>query len=205
MSLEAQWTLLARILRPQGRRGEVLAELFTDFAGRFEQQPEVWLAEPGFAALEAGEAPTRPAPQAARVTGHWLPVGRNTGRIVLQFEGIASISAAAQLSGKEVVVPASARMPLEAGAVYISDLIGCTVYDAGVTVGQVQDVEFATNADGTRRLEEAAPLLVVSGADEREILIPFAKEFLIEIDTGAKAIRMRLPEGLTGINSREAP
>jgi 16S rRNA processing protein RimM len=179
----------------------VLAQLFTDFPARFSSHPDVLLAEPGFSDMEPTLQAQRPAPEPARLTGHWLPVGRNAGRVVLQFAGVDSISAAELLSGKEVVVPASARMPLEPDAAYISDLVGCTVYDGGKPVGTVQDVEFATAPDGLRRLEQAAPLLVVTNSDGDEILIPFAKEYLLDVDVSARAVRMQLPEGLTQINA----
>jgi 16S rRNA processing protein RimM len=176
----------------------VLADLFTDFPERFASRPAVWLASGRFAEAETTE---RHEPEPAEVVAHWLPVGRNAGRIVLQFAGVDSISAAEQLAGKEVVVPAEARMPLESGAAYISDLIGCTVYDGGEAVGTVEDVQFATTPDGTRRLEDAAPLLVVQAPDQGEILIPFANEYLVELDSAGKSIRMTLPEGLTKVNA----
>ena len=200
-----KWTLLARILRPQGRKGEVLADLFTDFAERFASRPDVWLAPPGFIeAQEAEEPRAAHEPQAAKIAAQWLPVGRNAGRIVLQFSGVDSISAAERLSGREVVVPFEARMPLEDGSVYISDLMGCTVYDNGAAIGVVDDVQFATTADGTRRLDDAAPLLVVQAPDKHEVLVPFAKEYLVEVNTEARSIRMELPEGLTQVNSGDA-
>src|ERR1035437_5437876 len=55
MESAAQWIMVAHILRPQGRRGEVLADLFTDFPERFDQQPRVWLAVPGFADGNSGD------------------------------------------------------------------------------------------------------------------------------------------------------
>jgi 16S rRNA processing protein RimM len=197
MPSDAQWVVLARILRPQGRKGEVLAELLTDFPERFASHPRVWIAPQGFA--DSATA----VPELARqieVGSHWLPVGRNAGRIVLGFAGIDSIELAEELAGKEVVVPASERVPLEAGAAYVSDLIGCRVYDRDSLVGVVEDVQFPATPDGTRRLEEAAALLAVRSAEGDEVLVPFASAFLVEIDTGAKAIRMELPEGLTGVN-----
>jgi 16S rRNA processing protein RimM len=199
-----KWTLLARILRPQGRKGEVLADLFTDFPERFAARPEVWLAPAGF--IDAHKESTATAaqePQPLKVIAHWLPVGRNAGRVVLHFSGVDSISAAEQLAGKEVVVPSEARMPLEDGAVYISDLVGCTVYDNGTAIGTVEDVQFATTADGTRRLDDAAPLLVVQGGHS-EVLVPFVNEYLVEVNTATRSIRMALPEGLTEVNSSEA-
>jgi 16S rRNA processing protein RimM len=197
MPSDAQWVVLARILRPQGRKGEVLAELLTDFPERFASHPRVWIAPQGFADSAIA------APELARqieVASHWLPVGRNAGRIVLGFAGVESIEQAENLASEEVVVPVRERVPLEAGAAYISDLIGCSVYDRDSLVGVVEDVQFPTTPDGTRRLEEAAALLAVISAEGDEVLVPFASAFVVEIDTAAKAIRMALPEGLVQVN-----
>jgi 16S rRNA processing protein RimM len=204
MESTSRWVVLAHILRPQGRKGEVLADLLTDFPARFDQHRAVWLAPPGFA--EADSAPTpqstasSPAPQPAEVASHWLPVGRNAGRIVLHFAGVDSIEQAEQLAGKQVVIPFAERLPLEPGAAYISDLIGCTVYDRGVALGAVNAVDFPTTPDGSRKLEDAAPLLSIVTPDGGEILVPFAKAYLLELDVAAKTIRMALPEGLVDLN-----
>jgi 16S rRNA processing protein RimM len=187
------WIVLAHLLRPQGRKGEVLAELFTDFPERFESQRRVYLAAPGFDG-EADDA------RAVEVMAFWLPVGKNQGRIVLHFAGIDSISDAESIAGLDVVVPREERLRLEDESVYISELIGCTVYDGVRTVGVVEDVQFAMTADGARRLDDAAPLLTVLSADGDEVLIPFAKSFLVSVDTDAKRIEMTLPEGLIEVN-----
>ena len=202
MSESPPWVLLARVLRPQGRKGEVLAELFTDFPERFHDHPTVWLATNGFA--ENSAAPDGGAPRQSEVKSHWLPVGRNAGRIVLHFAHIDSINDAEKLSGLEVVVPISERLPLDQGAAYISDLIGCTVKDGEAVLGTVEDVQFPTTPDGSRRLDDAAPLLTVTSSDGFEILIPFAKAYLVGIDTDSKSIRMSLPEGLVELNARPA-
>jgi 16S rRNA processing protein RimM len=203
MQSASQWIVLARILRPQGRKGEVLADLFTDFPGRFVRQPRVWLAPQGFAdSPSAASTSTEPSPplQLAEVASHWLPVGKNAGRIVLRFAGIDSIELAETLAGKEVLVPLSERMPLDSDATYISDLIGCTVYDRDQPLGTVVSVDFPTTPDGARRLEDAAPLLAITSPNGDEILVPFARVFLIALDPDAKSIRMALPEGLAGLN-----
>ena len=187
------WVVLAHLLRPQGRKGEVLAELFTDFPERFEDQRRVFLAVPGF---EGEEAEARPA----EVVAFWLPVGKNEGRVVLQFAGIDTISDAESIAGQDVLVPRKERLPLDDESVYISELIGCTVYDGPMPVGVVEDVQFAMTADGGRRLDEAAPLLAVRSLDGDEILIPFAKAFLLAVDTETKRIDMTLPPGLIEVN-----
>lgn len=187
------WIVLAHLLRPQGRKGELLAELFTDFPERFEERKQVFLAPSGFNG-EAAEA------RSAEVVSFWLPIGKNEGRIVLQFAGIDTITQAEGLAGLEVLVPDEDRMPLDEESVYISELIGCTVYDGATAVGMITDVQFPATADGTRRLEEAAPLLEVTSEDGDEILIPFAKDFVIGVDAEAKRVDMALPVGLLDVN-----
>jgi 16S rRNA processing protein RimM len=193
MTQTSAWIVLAHLLRPQGRKGEMLAELFTDFPERFDDQKRVFLAAPGFAGEEA-EART------AEVVAFWLPVGKNEGRVVLQFAGIDTISDAESIAGNDVLVPREERLPLDDESVYISELIGCTVYDGPLPVGVVEDVQFAMTADGGRRLEDAAPLLTLRSVEGDEVLIPFAKAFLVAVDTEAKRIDMTLPQGLIEVN-----
>jgi len=187
------WTVLAHLLRPQGRKGEVLAELFTDFPERFEDHKRVFLAAPGFAG-EATEA--RPV----EVVSFWLSVGKNEGRVVLHFAGIDTISDAELIAGQDVLVPRQERLALDEESVYVSDLIGCTLYDGPLPVGVVEDVQFAMSADGARRLDDAAPLLAVRSSEGDEVLIPFAKAFLVGVDTDLKRVDMRLPQGLVDVN-----
>jgi 16S rRNA processing protein RimM len=183
---DANWVLLARLVRPQGRKGEVIAEIFTDFPDRFKERTRVFLAGP------KSKQPTREA----FIEKHWL----HQGRVVLKFRGIDSINDAETLRGMEVVVPADERMPLAGDAVYIGDLIGCHVLDpddAGLDLGEVVDVE--------RGVAPAPDLLVVrpaKKASSREpLLIPFAKSYLVSVDLAAKRITMRLPVGLADLNA----
>jgi 16S rRNA processing protein RimM len=187
------WIVLAHLLRPQGRKGEVLAELFTDFPERFEEPTRVFLAPSGF---EGEESEAR----AAEVVAFWLPVGKNEGRVVFQLAGIETISGAEAVAGLDVLVPREERLPLEDDSVYISELIGCTVYDGATAIGVVNDVQFAMTADGARRLTDAAPLLAVEALAGNEVLIPFVKAFLVAVNTESKRIEMKLPEGLVEIN-----
>jgi len=187
------WIVLAHLLRPQGRKGELLAELLTDFPERFDEKKRVFLASPNFSGEEAQA-------RAVEVISFWLPVGKNEGRIVLQFEGIDSITAAEGIAGLDVIVPQAERLPLDDESEYISDLIGCTVYDRSTAVGVIDDVQFPSTPDGARRLAEAAPLLAVLSPDGAEILIPFAKAFLVGIDVKERRVDMKLPEGLVEVN-----
>jgi 16S rRNA processing protein RimM len=193
MSDASKWVVLAHLLRPQGRKGELLAELHTDFPERFKDSRRIFLATPDFNGTSA-EA------KEAEVSDFWLPVGKNQGRVVLKLAGIDSISAAEGLGGLDVIVPLEERVPLDDEANYISDLVGCTVFDGTTAVGVIEDVQFATTADGLRRLEEAAPMLVVMSPGGDEVLVPFAKDFLVKVDAGERRVEMVLPAGLLDVN-----
>ncbi len=181
------------LLRPQGRKGELLAELLTDFPERFTGEARVFLAKSGSAGAEDQA-------QAMKVLGYWLPTGRNQGRVVLRFAEVDSISAAERLAGFAVLVPESERVELEDDAEYVSDLVGCAVFDGSTLVGKVTGVEFAMSPDGARRLEDAAPLLTVETAEGEEVLIPYVKTFLVALDPEHKRIEMNLPSGLVELN-----
>jgi 16S rRNA processing protein RimM len=169
---------LARILRPRGLRGEVAAEILTDFPERLPKLKEVWLAD------------GRSAPRHVRVQRCWLSPGRG-GHAVFHFADVNSMEAAESLRGLEVQVPIEERAQLAAGNYFVSDLIGCAVWEAGASsaLGTVRDVEFP---GGT-------PLLAID-TNNGEVLVPLAAEFCVQIDVKAKRIDVTLPEGLRDLN-----
>jgi 16S rRNA processing protein RimM len=161
---------IARIARTRGNRGEVLADLYTDFPDRFNALEEVWLE---FA------------------DGHRLRVSiedtwEHKGRRVLKFAGVNDIGSAEAYVGCWVQIPADQAMTLPEGTYFDHDLIGCSVQDAGGTyVGVVEEVlRIAGNSQ-----------LVVKGPD-REYLIPAVDSICIEISVKDKKIRIDPPEGL---------
>ena len=178
------WVWLARIRRPQGRKGEVLAEILTDFPEKFVERKRLWLLKTEGAATAA--------PREMELANHWL----HKGAIVLHFAGVDSINAAEELKGLVVAVPQTERAPLAADETYIGDLIGCVLVDVAgaeaVSIGEIEDVN---------RAGGAAPLLVVRGA-HGEVLVPFAKSYLRRIDLEGKRVEMALPEGLVELNAR---
>ncbi|MEO6829827.1 MAG: ribosome maturation factor RimM [Acidobacteriaceae bacterium] len=186
MTNEASWTLVARLIRPQGRRGEVLAEILTDFPERFATMKDAFLDRP--AANAAARRP--PAPIAIEQT--WP----HKGRIVLKFVGVDSISAAESLRGADLVIPAADRVLLDADAAYIGDLIGCQLIDLAQhghpAVGTVHDVI---------QQEATTDLLVIRDPDGVEHWIPFAKAYLVRMDLPGRRIEMNLPAGLLEVNA----
>jgi len=114
------------------------------------------------------------------------------GLLVLKFEGIDTISDAEPLVGAELQVPQSQRAELEPGWTYLSDLIGCKVFDGDRELGPIDDVQFGAGE---------APLLVVKGPAKLPYEIPFAEAYLAEVDLERKQVRMRLPQGMLEVNA----
>ena len=199
---EHRWVAVARVLRARGNKGEVAVELLTDFPERLSDVQEVYLAP----ASGGGE------PQAYEVSSFWISQNHR-GQAVFHFAGVNSISAAEQLRGREVLLPFEERVKLPDGMHFVSDLVGCSVFEhsdaqpvvasspcslaeAPSVLGKVTDVAFLGEA------QAGAPLLHVE-TPRGELLIPLAEDICFRIDTVAKRIDVRLPEGLRELNDSE--
>jgi 16S rRNA processing protein RimM len=185
------WVWLALIRRPQGRKGEVFADILTDFPEKFAERRQLWLLRGISGADGRGSASLSARPSSVELIGHWL----HKGGIVLHFAGIDSISTAEELNGLVVAIPRAERAPLDDDEVYIGDLIGCTLIDVSgahpTAIGLIEDVD---------RTAGPVALLVVQGP-AGEVLVPFAKSYLRQVDVAGKRVEMTLPEGLVGLNN----
>ena len=168
---------VAWIARPQGRRGEGVAELLTDFPERFHKLRRVFVGNPG------------EPPEPLDLENAWP----HKGRLVLKFAGIDTIDQASRLRGRHVLIPLQERMPLDQHRYYVGDLNGCQVVieRQGVRreVGTVTDVE---PTGGVDVLHVAAP--------RGEVLIPLAQAICVRIDPAAGEIVIDPPEDLLGLN-----
>jgi 16S rRNA processing protein RimM len=178
------WVLIAHIVRPQGRRGEVLADILTDFPEHFAQRKRLFLRSPGGGQVDAARE--------VKVESHWL----HKGRVVLKFSQVDSMSEAEELRGFDVVIPREERMPLAGDAVYVSDLLGVRVIDVSrggsTDAGEITDVE----------PEGAGPaMLVIRTPAGDELLIPFVRAYLRKVDLEGKRLEMDLPEGLLAVQA----
>jgi 16S rRNA processing protein RimM len=177
---EPAYVTVARILRPHGRRGEVASEILTDFPDRLKLLQSAYLWN--------GAAP----PRRSGVRGCWLSTSRG-GQAIFHFEGSDSISDAEKLVGLEVQIPLADRAPLPDATYYVTDLLGCEIFDGSAVLGKVSDVQFTgEGAAGT-------PILVVDSASG-ELLIPLAQDICEKIDTASRRIHVTLPEGLRELN-----
>ena len=163
---------VARVAKPRGVKGEVACDLLTDFPERFDWLEEVVAVFPG------GER------RRLKLEGHWL----HGDRVVLKLEGFDSPEASAALAGCELAVPESEAVELEEGEFYDWQLEGCRVETVGGE--EVCTVREVLHTGGE------APVLVIRDERGRENLVPLAESICVEIDVGAKLIRVDAPEGL---------
>lgn len=195
-----RWLQVARVLRPRGNKGEVVAELLTDFPARISILKQVYLRKNNDEPMLAGL--------------HHFWVDRNhAGMGVFHFAGCATISEAEKFRGYDVLLPLEERVELPAGQYFVTDLIGCTVFElpaataklssppcameeAPRVLGTVRDVFFpGEGLAGTPLLQLETP--------RGEMLVPLAEDICTQIDVAARRIEVRLPEGLHDINAPE--
>jgi 16S rRNA processing protein RimM len=183
------WVAIAALMRPQGRRGELLSEPLSDLPEIFRAGTQVVLTAKG--ATPAEGAATR------TIEEHFFPTGKNAGRVVLKLSGCDSINQAETLAGMHVMVAASVLPTLDADTFFVGDLVGCAFFDGDHHAGTIVDVEFPTGPDGRTRLEDAATLLAVELAPgEDPVLVPFVRAWLDTVDIAARRVVMHLPAGL---------
>ena len=162
--------VIARAVKPRGLKGEIVAELLTDFPERFEDVDELVLVSPN------GERSTK------RLEDYWF----QNDRVVLKVAGYDDVEAAKELVGVEFAVPESERVPLPADHYYDWELEGCTVKVGAESIGTVKSV---LKTGGTE-------ILVVADESNKERLIPFADSIVVKVDAEQKTIVVDPPEGL---------
>jgi 16S rRNA processing protein RimM len=153
----ADLVAIGRIVKPQGRHGELAVEPFSDRPDRFPSLRAAYVPDTD------GQA--RPVV----VTSVWP----HKGRFVVKLEGVDSIDAAERYRGMDLRIGEEELQPLPAGSYYHHQLRGLRVEDPqGAPLGEVADL--LTNAG-------EVTVLVVRGRGE-ELLIPLADAFVRSVD-----------------------
>ncbi len=161
---------IAKIAKTRGLRGELVADLLTDFPERFDNLKKVFAVKPSGETLEL------------EIEKFWF----QKARIILKFAGFDSIEAAENLRDYEVCVSEAEAVELEADEFFDWQLAECAVETIdGKILGKVSEL---MRTGGTE-------ILVVKGA-EKDYLIPFAETICVEVDIENKLIKIDAPEGL---------
>src|ERR1700694_3860979 len=149
--------VVARLLRARGIKGELAAFPLTEHPERLKT---VYVREKP---LEVERA--------------WT----HKDRLILKFRGVDTRTDAEKREGAEVSIPAEERPPAPDGEYYLSDLVGCEVFDGNRRIGIV-----------TGWQDHGGPALLEVG----DLLIPFAKSICVAIDVKNRRISVKAPEGL---------
>ncbi|MBC7391030.1 MAG: 16S rRNA processing protein RimM [Opitutaceae bacterium] len=107
----------------------------------------------------------------------------------LTLEGIDSAEKAAALKGSDIYLPLSKLPKRGKNEFFIHDLLGCKlVDDLHGEMGLVEDI-----------IETAGQDLISFTYKGAEVLLPFVKEFVTDIDMATKIVKTSLPDGLLEI------
>jgi 16S rRNA processing protein RimM len=163
--------IVARAVRTRGLKGELVAEVLTDFPERFEQVAELTGVGSG------GER------RQLELESYWF----QNDRMVLKFAGYDTIEAANALVGYDFGLPEGERVELAENEFYDWELEGCSVeIKTGLVIGKVREVLKTGGVE----------LLVVEDEAHKETLIPMAQSIVLEVDVRGKKILVDPPEGL---------
>jgi 16S rRNA processing protein RimM len=168
--LFADLVAIGRVVKPQGRKGEVLTESLSDRPDRFSTLKRAFLPGPSGGSREV------------TVESCWP----HKGRFVLKLAGIDSIDDAEALRGSELRIREEELARLPPGSYYHHELKGLGAFDpAGKPLGTVLDI-LETGA--------GAPVLVIGGGGG-EHLVPLAEDFVTQVDLAGGRMTVNLREG----------
>ena len=160
---------VGRLRRPHGVKGEIIMDVLTDFPERLEAGM----------LLYAGEAH-----QPLRVRS----IRSHDKVLLMAFEGMQTPEIVGELRNQFLHVSAADRPPLPAGEYYHHQLIGLRVIDeAGNSLGLITSILETGGAND---------VYLVTGQDDRELLLPDIEEVVLSIDLEAGEMRVHLLPGL---------
>lgn len=176
--MSAEYYLVGRIRRAHGIRGELVIEPLTD-------EPDAIFASGRrvFAGTRDGELePDR----------RELLVVRSSpfkGGLIVAFDGIEDRTTAETWRNRTVLVAEDAVSPPSEHEVYLHDLVGMRVVHVnGEDVGTVREVF---------ELPQGV-VIDVARSNGHAVMLPFDDHTVIEVDRGARVIRVDPVEGLLG-------
>lgn len=161
---------IAKIVKPRGLKGEVVAEVLTDFPERFDGLEEVIGVFPDDKRVDL------------KIKDFWF----QRERVILLFDGYESVEIAEKLRGVEICIPESEATELKDDEYFDWQLEGCEVATIeGERIGVV-----------VRLMRTGGTEILVVENNGKEYLIPFAESICTEVDIEGKRILVDPPEGL---------
>lgn len=113
-------------------------------------------------------------------------VREQKGMLLLVFEGYEDINLVEKWKGSAISIDEEALHPLQEDEIYFYELMDCKVYDREEEyLGTVIEI-IETGANAVLRVKK----------EEQELLIPYVKAFVKEVDKEAKVLTVELLDGM---------
>ena len=163
--------IIGKVLKPQGIKGEVKAEVITSFPEHFNDLTGLYIKKEEYEILEI---------ESRRFSKNF---------VFLKFKEIQTRSDAETLRNAYLYIPEEELHTLEEDEFYTHQLIGLKVFsDENVYIGEILEVESYPVND----------VLIVKGSNKEEHLIPVVKDIVREIDVESQKVTIHLIDGLLG-------
>jgi 16S rRNA processing protein RimM len=163
--------IIGKVVKPQGIKGEIKAEIITSFPEHFEHLVTIYIKRDDFVKL---------ALENSRLSGNF---------VFLKFRGFNSRNDAENLRDNYLYIPDEELIPLENDEYYHHQLIGLNVYDQDDSfLGIVKDIESYPSND----------ILNIESKDKKTYLIPVVKDFIKKVDIKSQKVVVHVVEGLLG-------
>lgn len=162
---------VAKAVRTRGLKGELVADLLTDFPERFDAVDQLIAVAPN------------DERKVVDLEDFWF----QQDRIILKLRGYDEIETAKSFVGYEFCVPDSERVELDEDEYFDFELEGCEVSRVdGEPIGKVRAI---LRTGGVEILE-------VDADGGGEVMIPLAASIVVKVDVAAKQIVIDPPDGL---------
>jgi 16S rRNA processing protein RimM len=169
--------VIGRVLRPWGREGAVLIEPQTHDVERFRRLASVGVRG-------RGDRIERRVRRAATHT---------RGHVVLWLEGIDSVEQAEGLRDAQLEVAESACERPAGDAYFHHELLGMEVEtEAGEALGRVVELLPTGGTD----------VLVIRAEGAPDLLLPAARQYLLNVDPESRRLVAAVPEELRSLNAK---
>ena len=168
-----KWMSIGEIVAPQGLKGDIRINPFSDFPERFTKPGKRWIQK-------NNELPT----EINLKKGTLIP-GKSI--YVLSIEGVSDRRSAEEIIGWKLVIPVDSRPNLGKDEYHYFDLIGLEARKGPdkTLIGFVTDL-----------IKGGNDLLEIELVEGKKVLVPFVKEIIPEIEIKDKWLLISPPNGL---------
>lgn len=167
--------LVGRVIGTHGLQGELKIVPESDDPARITSLKRVWLGEASLSTDDFGVNRSR------------LHLTKYGVSVLMQLDGVSSLSQATELRGRNVYAQERDLPELESGEYFLHDLIGAVVStESGDVVGELKDIWSAPASD----------IYVVKRSGQRDALIPAVPAIVTSVDTVSGQIVIQSIEGL---------